>query len=70
MHLLLADRRLPLSQLGPDFAILAEVVSLPPTGGEIELIVDGNVSRWAIRLDEGITNGSRRFRFRTVPSTI
>ncbi len=70
MHLLLEDRRLSLSQLGPDFAILTDRVSLPPTNGEIELVVDGNVSRWAIRLDEGVHADSQRFRFKPLPSTI
>ncbi len=70
MHLLLDGQRLSLSQLGPDFAILTHRVSLPPTNGEIELIVDGNVSRWAIRLEEGVHADSQRFRFKPLSSTI
>ena len=69
MHLLLGDRRMSLCQLGPDFAILAESIFLPPTDGQIELVVDGNVSRWGVRLNEGLSVENRRFRFQPLTPT-
>lgn len=68
MRLLLNGWTLPLAQLGPDFAILAEA---PRDHGvahaEIEVLVDDIVDRFAIHLPVGLTAGEKRIRISPMP---
>ena len=45
---------LPISHLGPDFLILRTPVEHAPAEAEIFLSIDGNESRWMVRLINGI----------------
>ncbi len=64
--LILGARKYPLAQLGPSFAILSQAESIEASTGEIELRVDDTVTRWAIKLDDGIQPSNRRFQFTPV----
>ena len=45
---------LPVAQLGPDFLILRTPVDHPPADAEIRMSIDGDESRWPVRLVNGI----------------
>ncbi len=60
MELRLDGQVLPIAQLGPDFLILTEPFDHPPADAEIVLGIDGQESRWPIRLAEGISAGRRK----------
>jgi hypothetical protein len=45
---------LPISHLGPDFLILRTPIEHAPTDAEISLSIDGDESRWTVRLVNGI----------------
>ncbi len=60
MELLLDEVSLPVGQLGPDFLLLKEAVPHPPADGILVLRVAESERRWAIRLPEGMSAGSRR----------
>jgi hypothetical protein len=47
---------LPVSHLGPDFVVLKDTVEHPPAEAEIALSIDGDESRWRVRLPEGINS--------------
>jgi hypothetical protein len=51
--LCVGSERFPLAELGPDFCIVRRSVSLPPSKGEIVLLIDGSESRIAVSLPDG-----------------
>jgi hypothetical protein len=55
MHLHVNGHTLDIRQLGPDFIILGEPVNHPPARAEITVSIDGRVSRWPVRLPDGLT---------------
>ncbi len=59
MELRLNGQVLPIAQLGPDFLILTELFDHPPAEAEIMLAIDGQESRWAVRLVRGIATRER-----------
>lgn len=63
LHLLVADQRFELGQLGPDFAMLREAQDIDATNATLETIIDGQQSRWSVRITSPITIASRRFSF-------
>jgi hypothetical protein len=60
MELRLNGSVLAISHLGPDFLILTQPVDHPPAQAEIVMSVDGNQSRWAVRLPAGLSIATRR----------
>ena len=59
MQLTVNGHILPISQLGPDFLILKNVINHPPAQAEIAVWVDGHERRWTIWLADGIKTGQR-----------
>ncbi len=53
LHLLVDGRMIPLAQVGPDYAILREPMSLPQCNAEIIVGIDGREHRSAVRLVDG-----------------
>lgn len=51
--LLVGDRLLSLSEIGPSHVTLREPIELPPTRGEIIMRVDGRERRWQVQLPDG-----------------
>ena len=43
-----------IGQLGPDFLILDDPADHPPAEGEITMSIDGEESRWRVRLPDGV----------------
>ncbi len=68
MQLTVDGHILPISQLGPDFLILKNVIDHPPAEAEIAVWVDGHERRWNIWLAEGIQAGQRRTGISRCPS--
>jgi hypothetical protein len=62
MELRLNGRVLPIAQLGPDFLVLSTPINHPPAEGEITLSIDGQESRWLIRLLDGLSAVQTRTR--------
>ncbi len=58
---------LPVAQLGPDFLVLRTPADHPPAEAEIALWIDGQESRWRVRLVEGIAAGRRKTRITRCP---
>jgi hypothetical protein len=46
-------RSYPLSQIGPNFIMLREAAELPPGGGVVVMVVDGEERRWPVSLEHG-----------------
>ena len=51
---------LPIAQMGPDFLIIINPIDHPPTEAEITLSIDGDESRWLVRLEDGLSAARRR----------
>jgi hypothetical protein len=49
-----------IGQLGPDFIILANPFTAPPSKAEIVMDVDGHVDRWEVFLSKGVSPNLRR----------
>lgn len=60
IHLHVNGSILPVAQLGPEFLVLRTPVDHPPCDAEIALSIDGNESRWAVHLLDGIRVGQRK----------
>ena len=60
MQLCVAGQVLSIAQLGPDFLVLRDPVDHPPADAEIGMWIDGEESRWPVRLVEGIQVGRRK----------
>lgn len=62
MDLILADRVLPIAQMGPEFLMLATPSDHPPCDAEYSLRVDGQDYRGKIRLPDGLSSDQRTTR--------
>jgi hypothetical protein len=60
MTLFLNGDAMPIAQMGPDFLILDNPIEHAPCVAEVVLSVDGNESRWSVRLPEGIRPNQKR----------
>jgi len=60
MHLLVSGRSLPVTQMGPDFLLLAAPADHPPADASVILQVDQTERRWNVRLPQGISAGTKR----------
>lgn len=68
MRLFVNGSVLPIAQLGPDFAILAEAPKHHPAmPAEIEVMVDGTTDRFSVHLPVGLAEGEKRIRISSVP---
>lgn len=56
IHLYLNGHVLPVAQLGRDFLVLKTPVDHPPADAEIAMSIDGDESRWPVRLVDGIAS--------------
>jgi hypothetical protein len=54
MHLLFGGMTLSISQLGPDFLMLRDQITMPPGAGEVYLQVNASERHWPVQLPEGI----------------
>lgn len=66
LHLRASGSQYALGHLGPGFAMFAETQSLQVEQAELEIIIDGESSRWPIRITSPITTDSKRFTFESV----
>ena len=62
LSLVVGDRTVKLSQVGPHFVLLAEPIELPPGPAEVHVNVDGHVHRRKVYLVDGINPTSTRVR--------
>ena len=62
MHLSVNGHSLRIGHLGPDYVILDNSIDHPPSEAEVSLTVDGQESRWAVRLSEGLSASNARAR--------
>ena len=60
LEMIVAGRKIELSQVAPEFVILQQPMELAPTLAEIVVRVDGHENRRLVRLVEGIQLSSRR----------
>jgi hypothetical protein len=60
IHLHVNGCVLPVAQLGPRFLVLRNPVDHPPCDAEIALCIDGQASRWAVYLPNGVQVGRRK----------
>ncbi len=65
LSLLVGDRTIGLSQVAPDFVVLAEPIELPPSPAEVHVNVDGHVHRRSVFLVNGIHPSDVRTRLET-----
>jgi hypothetical protein len=59
-----------ISHLGPDFLILVTPIDHPPGEAEIVMSIDGSVSRWTVRLPNGLSRASKRTSIRRGPQSV
>ena len=50
---------IPVAQMGPDFVLLREPISLPPCDATLVIRVDQAEKQWLVRLPNGVA-GSKR----------
>ncbi len=60
MELHINGHVLPISHLGPDFFVLSNPIDHPPGEAEIAMTIDGDESRWPVRLPAGLSTAQRR----------
>jgi len=60
MEVRIGDQVHPIAHLGPNFLILRYPIECPPTDAEITLSIDGQKSRWIVRLVDGLRSSQRR----------
>jgi len=68
LQLVLGDRTLELSSIGPDGISLREPAELPPCEAEVVMNVDDFEHRWPVYLPDGISANSREVRTVTQPA--
>ena len=59
MQLLADGISIPIAQMGPDFVLLREPVSLPPCEATVVFRVDQEEERWLVRLPDGVAESKR-----------
>lgn len=57
MSLEIEGRHLAVAQVGPDFIILAGAGEMPPSTGDLVVVIDGNERRRTLALPDGIRAG-------------
>lgn len=67
LSLLVGGQRIRLSQVGPDFVLLAEPASIAPSPAEVEVNVDGHIHRREVYLVNGVDPAVRRSRITPRP---
>lgn len=67
-YLEIGGARHALSQLGPEFLILCEAVESPPAQAEIVLFHDGQESRLAVALPNGIASSRTKIAYQRLPT--
>lgn len=60
IQMIVDEQVLSVSQIGPEQLTLEFPVSLPPCEADVVLTVDGQASRWTVRLPEGASAESRQ----------
>jgi hypothetical protein len=61
LRLEMADGFIAVNQMGPDFLLVSETSrSFAPGEGTLFMSVDGNESRWKVRLPDGVSAGANR----------
>ena len=64
LRLVVGDRELPLSKIGPSYAVLRDEEEIPAgTKGIIFLIVDGREHRWDVIVRRGTVPFDKKFFF-------
>jgi len=62
MALIVNGSTLSIAQLGPDFLLLRETLSHPPTEATVVMQIDGNERQWTVKLPDGLAEGVERVR--------
>lgn len=62
MHLSVNGHILSIGHLGPDYVILDNPIDHPPSDAEVSLSVDGNETRWQVKLVDGLSASQTRSR--------
>ncbi|MBS0264099.1 MAG: hypothetical protein JSS02_19340 [Planctomycetes bacterium] len=66
LRLVIGDREMPLTKIGPSYAVLRDEEEIPAgTRGIIFLVVDGREHRWDVILRHGTVPFDRKFFFDT-----
>ena len=68
LQLVLGDRTLELSSIGPDGISLREPAELSPCDAEVVMHVNDQERRWPVYLPDGISANSREVRTVTQPA--
>lgn len=66
MYLDVGGERLPVNQLGLDFALIESATAHPPGPAQLVVTVDDDVTRRPVFLPDGIQPGSARIRLTRV----
>ncbi|MDV6029427.1 MAG: hypothetical protein F9B45_04835 [Phycisphaera sp. RhM] len=66
LFLHVAEETYELGQIGPEFALLRKPQSIQATEAELETIIDGQSSRYPIRVVDPATTSSRKFTFKAM----
>jgi hypothetical protein len=59
MQLLVDGISIPVAQMGPDFVLLREPISLPPCDATVVFQVDQEEERWLVCLPNGVAADTR-----------
>jgi hypothetical protein len=59
MRLLVGDCSLAVTQMGPDFLLMANPINRSPANATLVLLVDQTERRWQVRLPDGISAASK-----------
>ncbi len=63
LSLFVDDQQIDVASLGPGVGVLRDARSISATEGEIETIVDEQVTRWPIRITTKLDGSTKRFEF-------
>jgi hypothetical protein len=69
LQLILSDRTLELSSIGPDGISLREPAEICPCDAEVVMFVNDHERRWPVSLPDGISANSREVRTVTQPAS-
>ncbi|MBC7821709.1 MAG: hypothetical protein IAG10_32895 [Planctomycetaceae bacterium] len=60
LQMIVGNQTLSVSKIGPERLTLEQPTFLPPCEAEVVLTVDGQTSRWTVRLPDGASAESRQ----------
>jgi hypothetical protein len=60
MELRLNGHIFAIAQMGPNFLLVKNPIHHPPVVAEIAMSIDGEESRWPVRLDQGMSAAQER----------